>query len=319
MVAGPIPRQTAALLWLVLLAVLWGAACAPEQGIRRAGADGAAYYPVAGSVGVTRVPNLIYAVRPQGPLRLDLTLPPPPHRPAPVIVFIHGGGWTEGSRTDPAGNVMLHHDAAFARRGYAVANVDYRLSQAAKFPAQITDVRAAVRWLRGHAARFGLDPGRVGAWGESAGGHLAALLGAMGEQTPLETAPPQTPASARVQAVVDWFGPVIPSAVVSQERDHPELFMVAGRLLGHKPLDQYDPHTLRRADVTTYVDGDEPPFLIMHGDLDRLVPPAQSHALFTALRRAGVPVELVVARDMPHGLGRPQDVAKVMGFFDAHL
>src|SRR3954465_965676 len=133
--------------------------------------------------------------------RLDLYVPEKADGPLPVIVWVHGGAWLGGSKE--GGGPAL----PFVRRGYAVASVNYRLSQHARFPAQIEDCKAAIRWLRANAKTYKLDPDRFGAWGASAGVHLVALLGTSGDVKDLGGDGGTTGQSSRVQAVVDWFGP----------------------------------------------------------------------------------------------------------------
>ena len=131
--------------------------------------------------------------------RLDVFFPEKSAKPVPLIVWIHGGAWSAGSK-DRCPALPLLED------GYAVASVTYRFSQHAVFPAQIEDCRAAVRWLRAHAAELNIDPERIGAWGSSAGGHLVALLGVAGDKTDWDKGE-NLDQSARVRAVVNWFGP----------------------------------------------------------------------------------------------------------------
>src|SRR5262245_18845425 len=133
--------------------------------------------------------------------RLDLYLPAKADAPAPVIVWVHGGAWMAGGKD---GGVPA---LPFLDKGYAVASVNYRLSQHAVFPAQIEDCKAAVRWLRANAKAYNLDPRRIGVWGASAGGHLVALLGTSGGVRDLEGQGGNADQSSRVQAVVDFFGP----------------------------------------------------------------------------------------------------------------
>src|SRR5713101_8014594 len=132
--------------------------------------------------------------------KLDLYLPEKSDGPLPLIVWIHGGGWIGGNKENPPG-------LEFLNRGYALASINYRLSQHAKFPAQIEDCKAALRWLRANAKTYNLDPDRIGVWGESAGGHLVALLGTTGDVKELEGEEGNPQQSSEVQAVVDWFGP----------------------------------------------------------------------------------------------------------------
>ena len=143
--------------------------------------------------------DLVYAKTPQRELALDLYIPDGATKP-PLIVWVHGGAWRAGSKAKPPALWMLE-------RGYAVASISYRLSQQAVFPAQIHDCKAAIRWLRAHASKYGYDAERIGAWGASAGGHLVALLGTSSGVKELEGDLGYNDQSSRVQAVVDYFGP----------------------------------------------------------------------------------------------------------------
>ncbi len=227
--------------------------------------------------------------------KLDLYLPPVGAR-WPLVVAIHGGAFRMGSKeSEPAG--------AFVARGFAVAAINYRLSQHAVFPAQIEDGKAAVRWLRANAAQYGYDPGRVASCGASAGGHLAAMLGTAGDVTAFD-AGGDAGVSSRVQAVVDFFGPTdflqmdahrpSPQAMVHDTPDSPESQLVGGPI-------RDNPEKVARANPITYVTADDPPFLIVHGDADLLVPHHQSELLEAALRKAGVRVRLVTIPGGPHG------------------
>lgn len=211
--------------------------------------------------------NLEYGRADGRPLLLDLYLPAghkPSGRRLPVILSIHGGGWHAGSKEASPG-------LEFTRRGYAVASLDYRLSGEAEFPAQIDDCKAAVRWLRANAGRYGLDPGRIAAWGASAGGHLAALLGTTGE------------GPTRVQAVVDYFGP-IDVAAWYRSRGASVSSLIRG------PLAE-TAERLQEANPLTFLKAGAPPFFIAHGAGDALVAPSQSLLLRDALRKAAVRVE----------------------------
>src|SRR6185437_13686151 len=150
--------------------------------------------------GVKMIPNIEYAAPNGYSLLLDLYLPEQVEGRLPVVVWIHGGGWEAGSRNDQIAVPLAAH-------GYAVASIDYRLSQVAKFPAQIDDCKAAIRWLRAHARAYSLDPNHIGVWGASAGGHLVALLGTSGDVKELEGDEGNLDQSSRVQAVCDFCGP----------------------------------------------------------------------------------------------------------------
>jgi acetyl esterase/lipase len=227
--------------------------------------------------------------------KLDLYLPPSGSQ-WPLVVAIHGGAFRAGSKeSEPAG--------AFVARGLAVAAINYRLSQHAVFPAQIEDCKAAVRWLRANAPQHGYDPDRIASYGASAGGHLAAMLGTAGDVAAFDVGG-HLRASSRVQAVVDFFGPTDflqmdahrPSdkAMVHDTPDSPESQLVGGPI-------RDNPEKVARANPVTYVTADDPPFLIVHGDADLLVPHHQSQLLETALRKAGVRARLVTVPGGPHG------------------
>ena len=228
-----------------------------------------------------RHPDLTYAVRGGVPLKLDLFTPAGPG-PWPTVLWFHGGAWMFGDRTGwPHMMFLLAH-------GYAVANVDYRLSQAAPFPAQLDDCQAALDFLCGHAAQYGLDPARMAATGESAGGHLAALLG-------LTRGPATAAAAGRVRAVVDLFGPTDLPALAARS---PELTKAVHQLLGGTPADR--PDLYRAASPLDRVSAGDPPFLVLHGDRDAVVPIAQSERFVAALRAAHVPVRFEVVAGAGH-------------------
>jgi len=225
---------------------------------------------------------------------LDLYLPDLGHA-MPLIVWIHGGAFRMGGKEDRVPLEMLE-------QGYAIASLNYRLSQHALFPAQIEDCKAAVRWLRGHADTYGLDPLRFASWGESAGGHLAAMLGTAGHERSLEVGE-HLDRSSCVQAVLDFFGPTdflqmdaqrLPEGMVHDAADSPESQLVGGPI-------QERPAKVARANPVTYVTPEAPPFLIVHGDRDPLVPYGQSLLLVDALRAAGVPVTFYTVVGAGHG------------------
>jgi acetyl esterase/lipase len=269
------------------------------------------------SVGLRVDKDLEYAQVDGRPLRLDVYTPQvKPSKPLPLIVWVHGGAWTTGSKERcPA--------VGFVAKGYVVASINYRLCDEAKFPAQIEDCKAAIRWLRANAARFQIDPQRVGAWGDSAGGHLVALLGTSGGVKELEGSLGNADQSSRVQAVVDFFGPTNFEAMT-------EFFKAQGvtsvndegsplsRLIGGAVLKNRD--KAMAASPTHYVTKDDPPFLIVHGDRDPLVPLQQSEMLAELLKKAGVPVTLYVVRGAGHGFGANSVVERMVEtFFQKHL
>ena len=202
------------------------------------------------------------------PLQLDLHVPPGPG-PFPVLLWIHGGGWITGSRVwtvDPR-----FHERMVAR-GYAVADVDYRLALEATYPAQQTDIDAAVRWLRHHAAALRIDPARFAALGESAGGQLAAIAGLTGT------------GDTAIQAVVVWYGP----ADLTGSRDP---FTSPALLLGGPPAERSA--FARFASPLHNVHPGAPPFLLVHGTADETVPFAEAAAFADALRAQGTRCDLL--------------------------
>jgi len=246
--------------------------------------------------------------------RLDLYLPANSANPLPVIVWVHGGAWRAGSKDNcPA--------RRFVARGYAVASINYRLSQHAVFPAQIEDCKAALRWLRAHAAEYHLDPERFAAWGSSAGGHLVALLGTTGDLKDFDKGE-NLDQPSRVQAVVDWFGPTdftqmgkfsLPNSRIDHDaKDSPEALLIGGAVQANK-------EKAARANPITYVSKADSSFLIMHGNKDNTVPYQQSELLRDALQKAGVPVTLKIVEGAGHGLGGPEVNRVVEEFLDAQL
>jgi acetyl esterase/lipase len=212
----------------------------------------------------------------------------------------------------------------FLRRGYAVASINYRLSQHAPFPAQIHDCKAAVRFLRAGAAKYNINPDRIGVWGGSAGGHLAALLGTSGDVKELEGNGESTGVSSRVQAVCDFFGPA--DLLTLAEQSGPDTTLKhdapnspASLLLGGPILEHKD--EARRASPVSYVTNDDPPFLIVHGDRDNTVPIGQSKELHEALQKGGVDSKFMVIKGAGHDASilTPETVRAVLEFFDKHL
>jgi acetyl esterase/lipase len=232
-------------------------------------------------------------------LRLDLARPKAGKGPFPAIVCIHGGGWSAGSRRDAA-PVALE----LARRGYVAAAVGYRLAPKHRWPAQIEDVKRAVRWLRANAAKHRIDPERIGAVGVSAGAHLAALLGTTTPKEKLE-GPGDEGQSSRVRAVVAWAGPYdFVAGLDGLVRQEPVQGQTAGTLvaqfLGGSPSDAAEKY--RTASPTTHATKDDAPFLLIHGGADRLVPMEQAELFEKALKAAGVEVELRRYPSAGHGL-----------------
>jgi len=241
-----------------------------------------------GPAGVRTFADLVYREDGGRRARLDVLVPDGPSPPGgrPALLALHGGGWRGGGKGEYGRSL-----APLVRRGLVVVAVDYRLSgpDAPSWPGNLDDAREAVRWVRRHARDYGIDAGRVGVIGASAGAHLALLLG--------ETADPRD-AAGRVDAVIDFFGPADLHALASDPSGaggSVELFLGGPPALYPERYDAASP--LRR------VAPGGPPVLIVHGGDDLLVPPGQSRSLARALARAGVPHRLVVVEGARHGFG----------------
>ena len=245
--------------------------------------------------------------------KLDLYVPDTGEN-LPLIIWIHGGAWRGGSKERYA-------PMEYLKSGYAGASINYRLSQHAIFPAQIEDVKAAVRWIRANAETYRLDPNRFAAWGSSAGGHLVAMLGTVGDISEFEVGE-NLEVSSRVQAVVNYFGPTdflqmdthrLPDGLVHDAPDSPESQLVGGPIQTHKAR-------VARANPITYVSEDDSPILIIHGDQDKLVPYHQSVLLKDALEAAGVPVIFYRVEGGGHGWFRDPKVPELTKtFLEKHL
>lgn len=252
--------------------------------------------PARAAAGGTRLlAGVPYAALPGSrPLELDLWLPPQAPDAAPVVLFLHGGGWRIGSRHLAGPEFVGAEPTPFehvAQAGIAVASADYRLSGEARWPAQLHDVKAAVRWLRARAGELGIDGERIAAWGESAGGHLAELLGLTIDDRALEGNLGVTGTSSRVSAVVAWYAPSdLPAMSGDTGTDPMEPGTREARLVG-APLPTVT-DAAAEASPIAHVSPAAPPFLLLPGSADQLVPCAQSERLHSALKAAGVDTEL---------------------------
>ena len=204
------------------------------------------------------------------------------------MIWIHGGAWMVGDQANPP---VLY----LVSQGFAVASIQYRFSSDAIWPAQAHDCKGAIRFLRANAAKYNLDPDHFGVGGDSSGGHLAAFVGTSGDVKEMEGNLGDTSVSSRVQAVVDWFGPTDFTLMTQQSgpgsmSSHDAPNSPESRLLGGPVQEKRD--LAKTANPLTYVDQTDPPFLIMHGDNDQLVPLGQSVILAKALIDAGVEVTM---------------------------
>jgi acetyl esterase/lipase len=264
--------------------------------------------------GAKRIADLEYAKVGDKKLLLDLYLPEKADGPLPVIVGIYGGAWMAGSKEQAQG-------IRLAGRGYAVATFNYRLSGVATFPAQIEDCKAAVRWLRANAKKYNLDPDRIGAIGHSAGGHLASLLGASAGVQEFDKGD-NLDFSSKVHAVCAMSGPTdflqmdghAPkgASLKHNPANSPESRLIGGAIQENKDK-------VAKANPITYVGRDSPPFLLIHGEADPVVPAHQSELLNDALKKAGVDVRLHLVKGGGHGVGGKEINVMVDEFFDKHL
>ena len=254
------------------------------------------------------------------PLKLDFYRPEGTG-PFPLVVQIHGGAFRTGDRA----KVPFALEDLFTwlpAQGYAVASISYRLSGEARFPAQVHDVAAAVRWLRAHADELHLDPQRVALWGQSAGAYLAVMTALTARHPSWDGHPDDQP----VQAAIDWYGPTDFSLMNAQnaphgEQDHDAPDSSESQLIGG-PIQQH-PDAVQRANPCRYVQADAPSILIQHGTHDQLVPFGQAEVLRDALSAAGAHVEFHAIAGSPHsftGHQNPEVLRNtVLEFLDAHL
>jgi acetyl esterase/lipase len=224
---------------------------------------------------------------------LDIYLPANASEKIPLVILVHGGGWLSNDKYADIG-YMKKTVAAIVSRGFALASIDYRFSTQAVFPAQIQDCNCAISFLYDHAGKYGLDQKRFAVMGFSSGGHLASLLG-LSKNNNVETFfMPGTSRSFSFRAVVDFYGPseliLFPG---SDDEKSPESL-----LIGAAPLKR--PDLAKAASPVTYVDKNDPPFLIIHGEKDELVSTKHSQLLSAWLSVVGVHNELVIVKDAPH-------------------
>ena len=262
--------------------------------------------------------NLTYGKGGDRALKLDLARPEG-DGPFPALVFIHGGGWQSGNRAEFRREIV-----EAAKRGYVAVTVSYRLTEADDqgktkhpFPAQVNDVKCAVRWLRANAARYRVAPDRIGATGSSAGGHLSLMLGLTDAAAKLEGSGGHADRSSRVQAVVNYFGP---TDMLELQRTSAGAKPIVASFLGGPPRQARNLYLA--SSPTTYASQDDPPVLSLHGADDRLVPPDQARLLAKKMKAAGASHTLVILDGQGHGF-RGEAAAKAKAakyeFFDKHL
>lgn len=265
--------------------------------------------------------NVTYGKAGDTELKLDLARPEG-DGPFPAIVFIHGGGWYQGSRQGYGGQIQ-----EAARRGYVAVTISYRLMQFDEskkestkatpiFPAQIHDAKAAIRWLRANAEKYNVDPDRIGVTGGSAGGHLSLLVGLTDSSANLEGESGSPEQSSRVQAVVNFFGPT-DMAFCHENSSVAWIFRL---VMGGTPEEAGECY--KAASPITYVSEDDPPVLTLQGDQDALVPVEQARTLDAKMKAAGASHTLMVFEGQGHGFGgehQQKAMNAMWEFFDQHL
>lgn len=260
---------------------------------------------------VTTANDLVYTRAGDAELKLDLARPDGGGGPFPAVLVIHGGGWSRGDKAQNRAAL-----AEFARRGYVAVSPQYRFAPKDPFPAQVHDVKAAVRWLRAHKDEYKVDPDHIGAVGFSAGGHLSLMLGLTGPGDGLEGDAPEGSPGSKVQAVVNYFGPTDFKATDLPEVTKPIVRDFLGGTAEEKP------DLAAKASPITFVTPDDPPILTFQGTKDPLVPHTQAEKLVDAMTKAGVPgrTELLIGKG--HGWGDPEmrhTMVETFAFFDRYL
>ncbi|MEW6236491.1 MAG: alpha/beta hydrolase [Candidatus Omnitrophota bacterium] len=210
-------------------------------------------------------------------LQLDLYVPKNLTKPVPVIVFIHGGAWKSGKRSD-----MKFYTVDYAAKGYVTATISYRFTQEAIFPAAVQDAKCAIRWLRANAKKYHIDPDKIGVSGNSAGGHLSMMIGYSSDAPELEGNGGNPGVSSRVQAVVDFYGPVDMTTPFARKQG------VLISFLGGKTYEEA-PELYVKSSPMTYLTPDDPPTAIFHGTIDSVVPIDQADSLAKKLQELKIP------------------------------
>jgi len=244
-------------------------------------------------------------------LQLDLYRPATAEGAVPGLIFVHGGGWTEGRRSD-----MSYHAAHFAERGYAAASISYRFAQDAGYPAALQDTKCAIRWMRANAARLSIDPERIAVIGASAGGYLAMMAAYTADDTALNGTGGHAEQSSAVACVVELYGPV--DFTLPEARVHP---VITGFL--RQPYEQ-DPDFYSGASPLHRLVAGAPPTFLLHGTIDDIVPVTQADALAEKLQELDVPYWYARIDGWPHSMDfspalHPYVLDIVERFFEEHL
>lgn len=258
--------------------------------------------------------------------KMDIYIPENGNGPFPVIISIHGGAFMMGDKADGQVNPMLEG----LKRGYAVVSINYRMSGEASFPALVYDVKAAIRYVRANATTYKINPDKIAVWGGSAGGYLSAMAGTSGDIKTLEDLSLGNAAySSKVQAVVDWFGPIDflqmdPQLKASGKGkpDHSEANSPESKILGKQIT--LVPEQVAMANPSNYISADDPVFFIQHGSEDRLVPTEQSVNFAATLEKVlgKDKVYFEILKGANHGgpaFETAENLEKIFQFLDKHL
>lgn len=244
-------------------------------------------------------------------LKLDIYKLKKQNKPAPVLVFIHGGAWRTGKRSD-----YLPYLIDFAKQGYVTATVSYRLVKKAKFPAAVRDVKCAVEWIRAHANEYLIDPNNIAVIGGSAGGHLAMMIGYSSDEAEFDSECDCDSVSSRVQAVVNLYGPSDLTTEYALSRREITEFIEQSYAEA--------PEMYKKASPINFITNDDPPTLIFQGTLDELVPVQQSDILNRKLDEVGVPNEYHRLKGWPHTMDAVEPVNRycqhyMNAFFEKYM
>lgn len=258
--------------------------------------------------------NLSYGKTVERDLKLDIYMPDGVKNPV-MVVWVHGGAWHSGFKENPPKELL--------KRGYALASVDFRMSVEAPFPAMIHDIKAAIRFLRGNAEKYGYQKEKIIIWGSSSGGHLVALMGVTNGNSFMEGSIGEyINESSDVNLTLDFYGPSNFKTILSQSTPHgisvraPALAVLLG-----KPVEQV-PELAELASPVFQVDAGDPPIFIAHGNQDNQVPINQSIELWLKLKEVGVKTEFEILGEMGHGgadFSRKEFIDKVVMFIKTNL
>ncbi|MEN8119715.1 MAG: alpha/beta hydrolase [Bacteroidota bacterium] len=251
---------------------------------------------------IIKYSDLVYKKVGDRRLKLDIYHRKNINKPAPLLIFIHGGAWKKGDRDD-----YRKYLIDFANKGYVTATITYRLSEEAKFPAAVNDVKCAVKWLKFNAEKYFINPDKIAVIGGSAGGHLAMMIGYSSDVAEFKKGCGETNVDSRVQVVVNLYGPSDLRSKIAKETSSVQEFI--GKSYDKAPV------AYKKATPLTYLSKDDPPTLIFHGTLDELVPVEQSDILNTKLKNVGIVSEYHKLKGWPHTMDLGKEVNEYCQYY----